>query len=85
MKRSKIIRPEVEVEFVGVKGFIAFLIGACKVGLIKKVHIDCQYNTFSVQSHGLEGGTVKRLYYYAIPKYKLKKVKKIDKSEDEAE
>lgn len=81
MKRSKIYRPEIEVEFVGVKGFIAFLIGACKVGLIKKVHIDYQIKSFC----GVEGGTVKRLYYYAIPKYRLKKVKKIDESEDEAE
>lgn len=81
MKLSKIIRPEIEVEFVGVKGFIAFLTAICKVGLIKKAHIDLQIKSF----YGVEGGTVKRHYYYIIPKYKLKKVKKINESEDEAE
>lgn len=77
MKRSKIIRPEIEVEFVGVKGFIAFLTAICKVGLVKKAHVDYQIKSFC----GVEGGTVKRLYYYIIPKYKLKKVAKIDESE----
>lgn len=81
MKRSKIYRPEIEVEFVGVKGFIAFLIAICKVGLIKKVHIDLQIKTFTPKVHGVEGGTIKRIPYYIIPKYKLKKVAKIDESE----
>lgn len=81
MKRSKIIRPEIEVEFVGVKGFIVFLIGICKVGLIKRAYINCHLLTFTPKTHGFEGGTVKKLPYYIIPKYKLKKVKKIDESE----
>ena len=85
MKRSKIIRPEIEVEFVGAKGFIAFLTAICKVGLIKKAHINLQIREFTPVSHGFEGGTVKRIPYYIIPKYKLKKVKKIDESEVEEE
>ena len=76
MQCSKIFRPEVEIEFVGVKGFIAALIAICKVGLIKKAPVNCQIKTFSVQSHGFEGGTIKRIPCYIIPKYRLKKVKK---------
>ena len=77
MKLQKIQRPEIEVEFVGVKGFLLFLKALCKVGLIKKAHIDytiklCDYT-----------GTVKRRYFYIIPKFKLKRVTKIDESESE--
>lgn len=79
MKRSKIIRPEIEVEFVGVKGFIAVLIAICKVGLIKKAHINLQIKTFTPKTHSVEGGTIKRIPYYIIPKHKLKKVAEIEK------
>lgn len=40
MKLPKIQRPEIEVKFVGIKGFLLFLKALCKVGLIKRVHID---------------------------------------------
>lgn len=82
MKRPKIIRPEVEVEYVGIKGFFAALYAVCRVG-IKKTHIDYQIATFTAQSHGVEGGTVKRYYFYIIPKYKFKRVSEL--SEDDTE
>lgn len=80
MKFKKIFRPEIEVEYVGIKGFFSALLAICKVGLIKKSHIDYKY-TFTAQTHGLEGGTVRRHYYYAIPKYRLKRVSKLSESE----
>ncbi len=77
MKLPKIQRPEIEVEIVGIKGFLLFLKALCEVGLIKKAYIDytikfCDY-----------AGTVKRHYFYIIPKFKLKRVITIDESESE--
>ena len=76
MKNTKIIRPEIEVEYVGVKSFFAALYAICKVG-IKKTHIDVICKLTTAQKHGIEGGTVKRHYYYIIPKYKFKKVSEL--------
>lgn len=78
MKLQKIQRPEIEIEFVGVKGFFAALLAICKVG-IKKAHIDVLIKTH------LKGnaGTVKRHYFYIVPKYKFKRVSKIESEENE--
>ena len=76
MKTPKIIRPEIEVEYAGIKGFFFALYAVCKVG-IKRTHIDYCVNLFTKQSHGIDGGTVKRLYFYIIPKYKFKRVAEI--------
>ena len=84
MKRPKIIRPEVEVEYVGIKGFFAALYAVCRVG-IKKTHIDYQIATFHRQIHGVEGGKIKRHYFYIIPKYKFKRVTELSESEGDAE
>lgn len=80
MKIPKIMRPEIEVEYVGVKGFFAALLAICKIG-IKKAHIDCQIKTLF---HG-NGGIVKRYYFYILPKYKFKRVQKIQESEVQGE
>lgn len=76
MKLKKIQRPKVEIKYVGVKGFFAALYAICKVG-IKKTHIDYQIKLSAAQRHGIEGGTVKRHYFYIIPKYKFKRVSEI--------
>lgn len=78
MKLPKIQRPELEIHFVGVKGFFEALQAICKAGMIiKKVHIDYQYKTFLNGN----GGFVKRHYYYVIPKYTFKRVSEIGESE----
>lgn len=82
MKLPKIMRPEVEIEYIGIKGFFAALLAICKVG-IKKAHVDCHISQFNIQSHGFDGGTVKRYYFYVIPKYKFKRVSEL--SEDDPE
>ena len=81
MKMPKIIRPEVEVDYVGVIGFFAALIAVCRVG-IKKAHVDCQIKTLTPKIHGIEGGTVKRYYFYVIPKYKFKRVSELSGDEE---
>lgn len=81
MKLPKIQRPEVEIQFVGIKGFFAALQAICKVGLIKKAHINLQIKTF----FNGNGGIVKRYYFYVIPKYKFKRVTEINESEDKEE
>ena len=78
MKLSKIVRPEIEIEFIGVKGFFAALLAICKVG-IRKGHFDYQ---IKIYKRGC-AGTVKRHYFYAIPKYKFKRVSKIESEEME--
>jgi len=83
VKMPKIMRPEVEVEYVGIKGFFAALYAICKVG-IRKAHIDCQIKTFTPQLHGIEGGTVKRYYYYLIPKYKIRRVSELREGDNNA-
>ena len=73
MKRPKIMRPEIDIEYIGIKGFFAALLAICKVG-IKKARINYQIATFTAQIHGVEGGKVKGKVFYIIPKYKLKRV-----------
>ena len=73
MKLPKIMRPEIDIEYIGIKGFFAALLAICKVG-IKKARINYQIATFTAQIHGVEGGTVKGKTFYIIPKYKLKRV-----------
>ena len=45
MKLSKIVRPEIEIEFIGVKGFFAALLAICKIG-IQKWHFDYQFKIY---------------------------------------
>ena len=80
MKRPKIMRPEIEVEYIGAKGFFAALLAICRVG-IKKAHINYQIATLTAQIHGVEGGTVKGKVFYIIPKYKFKRVSELSESE----
>lgn len=86
MKKPKILRPEIDVEYIGIKGFFAALYAVCSVG-IKKAHVDCHIAAFNVQSHGFDGGKIKRFYFYVIPKYKFKRVSELSESEgvDDAE
>ena len=81
MKMPKIQRPEIEVEYVGVKGLFLVLIAICRVG-IRKMHIDCTIKSFTPKIHGIEGGTVKRYYFYVIPKYKFQRVSKLSEDEE---
>ena len=79
MKLQKILRPEIEVEFIGVKGFFAALLAICKIG-IKKANINFVIKTY------LKGnaGTVKKHSFYVIPKYKLKSVEPYNSIYDNA-
>lgn len=70
MKLPKILRPEVEVEYVGVKGFFAALYAICRVG-IKRAHINVTF-----------GGKIAKHYYYVIPKYKFKRVSELSEDEE---
>ena len=79
MKMPKILRPEVEVEYVGVKGFFAALLAVCRVG-IKKTHVDYELAIYNAQTHGFDGGKIKRYYFYIIPKYKFKRVSELSES-----
>ena len=71
MKLYKIMRPNIEVEFVGIIGFFAALSAIFKVGIRRK--------TFDYRVNFCSGyaGTVKKHTYYVIPKYKLKRVKEL--------
>lgn len=86
MKPPKILRPEIDVEYIGIKGFFAALYAVCRVG-IKKARINYQIATLTAQIHGVEGGTVKGKTFYIIPKYKFKRVSELSESEgvDDAE
>ena len=79
MKIPKIQRPEIEIQYIGIKGFFSALIAIFKVGAIKKAHIDCLIKTY----YDGNGGTVKRYYFYIIPKFKFKRVSEINESEVE--
>lgn len=68
MKIPKVIQPVFEIEYKNIQGFICAIYAIIRVG-IKKAHIDCCINPCSYK------GTVKRHYFYIIPKYKFIKVK----------
>lgn len=72
MKMPKLFRPELEIEFIGIKGFFVALAAILKVG-IKRAHIDLQIRKL----FNGNGGTVKRCYFWVVPKYKFKRVTKI--------
>ena len=61
MKLSKLQRPEVEVEFVGLKGFFEAVIKILRFGITK--------------------ANVGRYRFWIIPKYRFKKVLKIEEIE----
>jgi hypothetical protein len=75
VKLKRILRPEIEIKYVGVKGFFYALFAILKVGLIKKAHIEFE---IKVTKHNC---VPKRYWVYAIPKYKLKRVRKLSESE----
>lgn len=77
MKTPKIIRPEIVVEYVGIKSFFYALYAICKVGLIRKCGINITTKIYTLQVHGFDGGTCKRIYFYIVPKYKFKRVSEI--------
>lgn len=77
MKVKKIFRPEIEVEYVGVKGFLSALCTICKVG-IRKATLNIRINAVSGYA-----GKVEKHTCYAIPKYKFKKVSELTKNEVE--
>lgn len=81
MKLKKIQRPEIEIEYVGIKGFFDALRGICKVGLIRKINVELVYNIDVVKRIR----PIKRHYIYAIPKYRLKRVSKLSESEVQGE
>lgn len=84
MKIPKIFSPELEVEFVGIKGFLIALVTIFKLkGGIKRAHIDCQIKTLTAQSHGVDGGIVKRCYFWVVPKFKFKRVAEINEKEQQ--
>lgn len=78
MKRPKIIRPEFEVEYVGLAGFLLALYSICKFG-VKKVYVNLAYPMFN----GNAGAVYKKIPYYVIPKYKFKRVAEIQESESD--
>ena len=79
MKNPKIMRPEIEIEYVGIKGFFYALYAVCKVG-IKKTSIVQNKYTYRREIHGFDAGIGIRHYFYIIPKYKFKRVSEL--SED---
>ena len=80
MKMPKIMRPQLELEFVGIKGFFAALFAICKIG-IRKCSVNLLINLYTENA-----GTVKRVTFYVIPKYRLKRVTEIaEESEGEKE
>lgn len=80
MKLKKIFMPEIEIEFIGVKGFFAALLAVCKVG-IKKASINYTIKDFPQW----KCRNIKTHYFYVIPKYKFKRVSKIEESEVDTE
>lgn len=49
MKLPKIMRPEIDIEYIGIKGVFAALYAVCRVG-IKKARINYQIATFTAQN-----------------------------------
>lgn len=80
MKVKKIFRPEIEVEYVGVKGFLMALYGICKVGIRKAT-----LNIYIKSILSDKAGHVQKRTCFVIPKYKLKKVSELTESEDNTE
>ena len=78
MKRPRIIRPEVEVEYIGLIGLLLALCSICKFG-VKKVYVNAAYSMFN----GNTGAVCKKIPYYVIPKYKFKRVAEIQESESD--
>lgn len=62
MKLPKIMRPEVEVEYNGLFGFLYALYVICKVG-VKRAKIYCMAGKHNI----------KDVYFWIIPKYKFKR------------
>lgn len=60
MKMPKVLRPEVEIEYMGVYGFLCALLCMFKIW-IKKVPIDYTIN----------GETVMKHKFFVIPKYRI--------------
>lgn len=76
-----IIRPEFEIEYVGLVGFLLALYSIIfKIG-IKKVYVNLAYSMYN----GNAGAVYKKIPYYVIPKYKFKRVAYIEESESDTE
>ena len=70
LKGVKIIRPEIRVEYKGIRGLCVAVAAVIKVG-VKRVRCN-------IQVKGNEyWGTVKVITVYAIPKYEFKRVETI--------
>ncbi len=70
LKMRKIIRPEITIEYKGIKGLCIAIVSVIKVG-IKRVRCN-------IQIKGNEHwGVVKVITVYAIPKYEFKRVEAI--------
>lgn len=66
-KNVEIIRPEIRIEYKGIRGLCEAVVAVIKVG-IKRVR-------FNVQIKGNEHwGTIKVITAYVIPKYEFKRV-----------
>lgn len=63
----KIIRPQFEIEYIGIKGFLSALLAICKVG-IKRVRLNYVVKSWANGN----AGTVKVVTHYVIPKYTFK-------------
>lgn len=70
LKKVQIIRPEIRVEYKGIRGLCAAVVAVLKVG-IKRARCN-------IQIKGNEHwGTVQVVTIYAIPKYEFKHVRAI--------
>ena len=76
MKKPKIIRPEIDVEFVGVAGFFDALRKICKFGIRK-----CEVNQHINISRHVKN--IKRTHFWIMPKYYFKSVKEITNESEE--
>lgn len=72
MKRKKvqIIRPEVRIEYKGIRGLSEAIVTVLKVG-IKRLR--CNIQVKGIEHYGI----VQVITVYAIPKYEFKRVKVI--------
>lgn len=67
-KLKKVMRPEIEIEYKGVFGFLYALFCVVKVGIKR-----CVVN-FAVFGKKYDKHTIKKQVFYVIPKYTFKKM-----------
>lgn len=67
-KLQKVVRPEIEIKYKGVFGYMYALFCVVKIG-IKRCGVDC-----TVFEKKYDRYTIKKQVFYVIPKYTFKKI-----------